>query len=169
MPNYPPSSYDDNFLLKPPLSLWVAVVYFSRAVMLPILIGVGSAARLNSDATRLLQGLWSAYTLVPSGIAAGVLYALWRRSPDAPGFVRWILAHGRALLAASAGIDLVLQVIPAIHSGGMEMDDESPPLYLLLAGLDVYFLVYVSLARRVRDTFASFTPLPTNDVRQRRL
>lgn len=33
---YSPASYDDNWCLKPPLLLWVALIYLSRAISLPV-------------------------------------------------------------------------------------------------------------------------------------
>lgn len=33
---YTPSSYDDYFCLKPPVLLWIAALYLSRAVVLLI-------------------------------------------------------------------------------------------------------------------------------------
>lgn len=156
MRKYAASSYDDYLCLKPPLLLWIAVIYLSRAISLPVLMGLGSARHMSPDAARLLTGLWSTDELLPSLIAVAVLVAMFRRVPDASRPVRWIWSHGRWLLMASAGFDLALLLISLIRSGPLQLDDQGPPLSLLMAGLDVYFLLFILTVRRVRDTFASF-------------
>ncbi len=156
MPKYTASSYDDYLCLKPPLMLWITVVYLSRAVTGPVVMGLGSAARMSPDATRLLTGFWSTDTLLPSLIAVAVLVAMCRRVPQASRVVRWVWSHGRWLLAASAGIDLALLAISLVRNPPMPTDGQVPPLSLLMASLDAYFLLYILTVRRVRDTFASF-------------
>ena len=39
--SYSPSNYDDEMCLKPPLLLWLAVLFLCRAIMLPVVIGIG--------------------------------------------------------------------------------------------------------------------------------
>ncbi|HTW73471.1 MAG TPA: DUF2919 family protein [Steroidobacteraceae bacterium] len=159
MPRYALSSYDDNLCLKPPLLLWVVALYLSRAITLPLAKGIGSVAGMNAAAANVLQGLWSVETLFPSLIAAAVLYAMCRRLPNASKPVRWVWAHGRVLLALSALIDCTLLVIPAVRAG--EMNDQTLPS-LCAAGLDLYFLTYVLVDKRVRDAFADFPLLLTS-------
>jgi hypothetical protein len=151
--SYSASSYDDHLCLKPPLLLWLAVVYLSRAVTLPAAMGIGTFAGVNADAIALFHGLWSIQTLLPSAIALCVLYALCRRVPSASMPVRWIWANGRILLAASAGTDLLLSLISLIQQG--EIDDQTL-MSLLTGAVDAYFLLYILLARRVRDAFSEF-------------
>ena len=155
MNKYAASSYDGYLCLKPPMLLWLAILYLSRALTLPIAMGVGSFAGVNHDAIALLQGLWSLPTLVPSLMAVSVLYAMCRRQPGASRAVRWIWAHGRAMLVASALLDCILSLMPLLGSGNI--DDRIPPS-LFVAGFDLYFAVYVLMAPRVRDTFAEFPP-----------
>ena len=152
---YADSHYDAYFCLKPPLLLWVAVLYLSKALTLPAIAAVGAYAGVNADAISLLKRFWSAEALLPSLIAAVILYTLCRRLPTASKQVRWIWAHGRIFLAFSAGIDLLLSLTPAIRAG--EMNDQV--LWSLFnATIDVYFLAYILTARRVRDTFSEFPP-----------
>jgi hypothetical protein len=153
---YSESSYDHYLCLKPPLLLWFAVLYLSRAVTLPAAMGIGTFAGVNADAIALFRGLWSMQTLLPSLIAICFLYALCRRVPGASKPVRWIWARGRILLAASAGMDLALSLISMIRHG--EIDDQAL-MSLLAAAADAYFLLYILVARRVRDTFSEF-PAP---------
>jgi hypothetical protein len=81
---YPASHYDDHLCLKPPLLLWVAALYLSRAVTLPIAMAIAHFAGVDQKAITLTRALWSVDGLVPSLIAAAVLYALgaWQ---DIPG------------------------------------------------------------------------------------
>jgi hypothetical protein len=150
---YSLSAYDDYFCIKPPLLLWLAVLYLSRAVTVPIVAAVGGFAGVSSDAIALLKSSWSLEGLGPSVAAALVLYAMIRRSPTAPRFVRRVSMHGRLVLAVSAVLDLALSgfllASQSVQPGHM-------PPGLITAGADIYFLLYVLLARRVRDTFSDF-------------
>jgi len=152
---YAASDYDDELRLKPPLLLWLAVLYLSRAITLPIGSLFGSFAGVNSDAISLLRGLWNWNSLVPSLIAGAVLYAMCRRTPAPTRSVRWIWARAQLFLATAAGLDLVLSLISLIRQG--DFDDQSPSSWVV-AALDLYFLIYVLAARRVRDTFADLAP-----------
>ena len=153
--SYPPSHYDDQLCLKPPLMLWVAVLYLSRTITLPIAMAIGHFAGVDSSAITVIRGLWSVNALVPSLIAAVFLYALCRRVPTASRPVRWIWAHGQIFLAISAVLDIALLVIGLIRQG--EINDQSL-LSLIAAVVDLYFLVYIFAARRVRDAFSEFPP-----------
>ena len=153
MARYTASSYDDYLCLRPPLLLWLSVLYYSRAIALPIVMAMGRFAGVNNNAIQLLRGLWSLQTLIPSLIAAAILYAMFQRVPTAPRPVRWVWAHGRLLLTLSAVIDLSLVGISLLR-----LDEQNSQMLPLLAAgaLDAYFLLYILTARRVRDTFAHF-------------
>jgi len=152
---YSASSYDDYLCLKPPFLLWLGILYLSKAVTLPMAMAIASFSGVNPYAITLMRGLWSAQSLVPSAIAVLVLFALLRRMPSASKPVRWIWAHGGALLAMSAGIDLALSLAQFIRVG--ELNDQTI-VSLMSAGIDLYFLTYVLAARRVRDAFGEFPP-----------
>jgi hypothetical protein len=147
--------------LKPPLLLWVAVLYLSRAITLPIVMALGHFAHVDERAITLFRGFWSADALIPSAIAAVMLYAFVRRVPSASRWVRWIWAHGRMVLAVSAVMDIALSVIALIRQG--EINDQSIWSLVAAAG-DLYFLIYILAARRVRDVFLEFpAPLDSPD------
>src|ERR1700687_5274283 len=93
--SYASSYYDDHLCLKPPLLLWAAVLYLSRSITLPIAMALGHFAGVDSSAITAFRGLWSLDGLIPSAIAAVMLYALCRRVPSASRPVRWIWAHGQ--------------------------------------------------------------------------
>ena len=153
---YAASHYDDHFCLKPPLLLWVAVLYLSRAITLPIAMAIGHFAGVDASAIAAFRGLWSLDGLIPSLIAAVILYALCRRVPSAPRSVRWIWAHGQLLLAVSAILDVILLSIALIRQG--QINDQSLWSFFAAVG-DLYFLVYILAARRVRHAFSEF-PAP---------
>ena len=153
--SYAPSSYDDDMCLKPPLLLWLAVLFLSRAVMLPIVIGIGHIAGVNADAMTLLRGFWSEDELLPALFAVPVLYSLVRRVPTAGGAVRWIWAHGQIFLSLSAALDIALPFV--VQLWHRDFNDRLMAS-LCTAGLDVYFLAYILAARRARDTFLDFPP-----------
>jgi len=156
--SYAASYYDDHFCLKPPLLLWVAVFYLSRAITLPIAMAIGHFAGVDSSAITAFRGLWSVDGLIPSLIAAVILYTLCRRVPSAPRPVRWIWAHGQLFLAVAAILDIILLSIALIRQG--EINDQSLWSLFAAAG-DLYFLVYILAARRVRHAFSEF-PAPVS-------
>lgn len=153
--SYPSSYYDDQMCLKPPLLLWVAVLYLSRAITLPVAMAIGHFAGVDSRAITVFRAFWSLDALIPSLIAAVILYTLCRRVPTAPTPVRWIWAHGQTILAVSAVLDIVLLSVALIRQG--EINDQSL-LSFLATAVDLYFLVYILAARRVRDAFSEFPP-----------
>lgn len=153
---YSPSSYDDNFCLKPPGLLWLAVLYLSRAFLLVVIYVVSSVSRVSPEALATLRGTVSIYAFVPSLVAAPVLVALLQRAPSAANPIRWIWAHGRAILTVAAILDCAASIG---SSGLIDGDPANLNLISLLAALfDVYFLVYILATRRVRDAFADFPP-----------
>jgi hypothetical protein len=151
------ASYDQNLCLKPPLMLWVCVLYLSRAVSLPIVIGLGSVTGGGGDTAGLVRGLFGPRALVPSALAFLVLFALAMRSPSAGRAVRWIFARGRILLAVAAMLDAAL-VLSGVSWEQVQSGDPQIAGSLLGAVLDGYVLVYVLTARRVRDFFRDFPP-----------
>jgi hypothetical protein len=152
---YAASSYNDDLCLKPPLLLWLAMAYLSRAITLPVVMGICTFARVDSHVLALFRQFWSSETLIPSLIASIVLFALFRRVPGASQPLRWIWARGRTLLALSAGIDLAMSLVLPIRQREI---DQQVLVSLCAAGIDAYFLLYILVARRVRDTFADFPP-----------
>jgi hypothetical protein len=160
--SYPASYYDDQMCLKPPFLLWVAVLYLSRAITLPIAMALGHFAGVDSSAISSIRVFWRLDALIPSLIAVAVLYALCRRVPTAPRLVRWIWVRGRIFLAGAAVLDLVLLSIALVRQG--EVSDFSLPS-LIAATVDGYFLVYILAARRVRQTFSEFpAPLDSSEA-----
>jgi Protein of unknown function (DUF2919) len=157
---YPLSYYDQHMCLKPPLFLWLAALYLSKAITLPAVMGIGAFAGVNSAAIALFHQFWSVYQLAPSLIAFCVFVALVRRAPNASKPLRWIWSHGRLLLSLSAAIDLVMSLVIPIWQGEV---NQQAVLSFCAAGIDAYFLLYILVARRVRDVFAEF-PAPVAPV-----
>jgi hypothetical protein len=158
---YHPSQFDDEMCLKPPLILWFAVIYLARAVVLPIGIGIGHWAGVDDTAFASLRSLWSTEALVPALMALPVLYALFRRAPGASRATRWFWRRGRILLALSAGLDFGVSLFQLTHAG----PGRDPIITGGAASVDLYFLAYILVARRVRDAFSDF-PLPQHAAPQ---
>jgi hypothetical protein len=150
---YGPSSFDEDMCLKPPLLLWIAVAYLARAILLPIVIGIGHFSGVDERAFSVLRPLWSTDALAPAAAALPLLYAMLRRAPTAADATRWIWARGRVFLGASAALDATLSCFHFLHDSG-----DSQFVLMSGAALDAYFLVYILGARRVRDTFTDFPP-----------
>jgi hypothetical protein len=152
---YPQSLYDDDYCLRPPTLLWIALAFLSRGALLPLLAGIGHYARVNTDAMALMRGLWRPDQLLPALLALPVLYALMRRTPRAARAARWIWGHGRVFLGLAAASDMAL----ALYSLAPYRDFSGETFVTLgTCAADVYFLCYLVLARRLRDTFADFPP-----------
>ena len=162
---YSLSSYDDHFCLKPPALLWLAAVYLSRAMVLIFASDVASVARAGAGVVAMLRSAVSVYALIPSLIAAPVLYALVSRAPSSRKLVRWIWARGRMILIVAAILDCAVSLAASGIAGG-ETADLNAGL-LLAAVFDVYFLVYIVATRRVRDVFADFPPFEPAARRRR--
>jgi hypothetical protein len=162
--SYHASSYDHYACLKPPLLLWVAVLYLSRGLTLPAAMALGHLSGVDPRAIEAFRGLWSPQSLAPSLIAAVILYVLCRRVPTAPRWVRWVWSRGRAFLAGAAVLDIALLARELIRPG--EIDDASL-LSSCAALVDVYLLLYILAARRVRDTFREF-PAADQSISPRR-
>ena len=152
---YSVASFDQNLCLKPTLVLWASVLFLSRAVSLPLIIGNSRLGGASSDSTALVHGLFSATTLLPSAIAFLVLWVMLVRSPSAGRTVRWIFARGRILLVVSAVLDAGL-TLAGVSWQRVESGDPQVAGALLGVLLDLYFLVYLLSARRVRDFFSDF-------------
>jgi len=157
-PPYSPSRYDKHFCLKPPALLWAALFYLSRAITLPVVLGLtslaGTLAGEKADIRSIFEPVLDLYSLPPSLIAAAVLFALARRSPRASSSTRWIWAHGRMLLAASAALDLVLVVVSTPLGHGEITEQTKLPLLAVI--FDLYFFAYILSARHVRAVFSDF-------------
>lgn len=162
---YSLSSYDQNLCLKPPLMLWIGILFLSRGLTLPLLVTLSQLGGGNADTRALVHGLFGLGTLLPSSLAFLVLFALAMRSPSGVRAARWIWRRGRLLLAAAAILDLALAVAaattgPSGRGGGIEAIGE---WQLVGALFDLYFLVYILASRRVRDVFADF-PAPAESA-----
>ncbi len=155
--SYSPSSYDDHFCLKPPVLLWLAALYLSRAFVLLLASQLAVLSRARPETVAMLRDGVSVWALIPSLIAAPVLYALVFRAPSSTKLVRWIWAHGRSILILAAVLDCLTSVAGSSLSGADV--SELAPAALVIALFDVYFLVYILVTRRIRDVFADF-PLP---------
>lgn len=162
---YSPSSYDNHFCLKPPALLWLAAIYLSRAMVLIFAADIAWVARAGNDVVTMLRGAASVYALIPSVIAAPVLFALVARAPTSRKLVRWIWTHGRAILIVAAILDFVASLAASGIVGGDAADLSAG--FLVAAAFDVYFLVYIVATRRVRDVFADF-PTPEQAADSRR-
>jgi hypothetical protein len=155
---YSLTDYDKHFCLKPPVPLWAALFFLSRAVTLPFLLGIGGFAGIDQNTRALFNGLLDWPTMIPSAIAAAVVLALVRRHPSASRPIRWIWGHGRVLLAVAAVLDMGLSILTSPLSHG-----ELSALPLVTVLIDLYLLAYILAARRVRDVFADF-PQPLEVV-----
>jgi hypothetical protein len=166
--SYSASSYDDNFCLKPPVLLWLAVLYLSRAFLLLVIYVVSSMSlsRVNPQAVAELRGTVSIYAFIPALVAAPVLYGLLCRGPSSGGLVRWLWSHGRTILMLATVVDAAISIGSSGIIGGDAGDLNAA--FLVATLFDAYFLVYIFATRRIRDVFADFPPFTPPTPRRRR-
>jgi hypothetical protein len=159
---YPASNFDDDMCLKPPLLLWLTLLYLCRGVLLPVAMGLGHYVNMTSESLATIRGLWDPSELISAALAAPVLFSLLRRAPGASAGTRWIWARGWIILTLATAADLALSVLP-LH------DFENHAFSTISAAvIDGYFLVYLLAARRVRDTFSDFpAPLHVGAAKKR--
>jgi len=151
---YPESCYDHDLCLKPPLLLWIGILFLSRALALPPAMGLAHfIAGADANVSAVMRSLWRPDTLISSIPAAPLLYAFFRRIPTASRAVRWIWAHGRVILAVAAGTDIVLS---AIQLYAVPQNDGELFSTVCAITIDAFLLLYVLAARRVRDVFLDF-------------
>ena len=167
--SYSASSYDDNFCLKPPPLLWVAVLYLSRAFLLLVIymVSTQTLSRVSPQGMAELRGTVSIYAFIPALVAAPVFYGLLSRAPSSGNLVRWFWSHGRTILILATIADASISVISSGIIGGDSMDVNAA--FLVAALFDAYFLIYMLVTRRIRDVFAAFPlPLPPTPRKRRR-
>ncbi len=156
-PIYPPSAYNDQLHLKIDLFTWAIVAFIMR----PIVVFVASITQKKADRFALLntfypEPIW-AYISVAAAIPAMLLvFAWWKRSPEAPPKVRWLWHRGRSLIAASLILNIVFLALPTWFLG----QHFTAPIIAQI-GLCAIALYYVFRSARVRDTFADFPDPPS--------
>jgi hypothetical protein len=151
------ASYDDNLCLKPPVLLWLVVIYLARAAVIPFLGGVASSNG-SADAASLTRGLFSPLDFAPAVIAVILPIAYLRRVPRASGFWRRLWSYGRWILASSAAADLAISLYRMMQTG---MDESWRPQWQFLGcAVDVYIILYLLRSERLRDVFADFPTPP---------
>lgn len=149
---YADSAYDQYLCLKPSPLLWLAALFISREVTLPLLMGISQVAGVNADALAMVRKFWNFNaSLLPALLGALLLFTFFRRTPQAPRQVRWVWHHGVQLLFTAAAADFLLALFAVWNEGVSAQSAVAIPVDLLLLG-------YVFCSRRVRDTFADFPP-----------
>ena len=151
--SYELGSFDSNFCLKPPLMLWVVLLYLARAFVIPFISGVSSMGG-SGDASAATRGYFSVEDFVSSALALIVLVTYFRRTPTASELWRRLWGYGRIILAAAAVVDLGVSAFRFSQVAGSEQWHAQ--LLLLACCVDAYILVYLFRSRRVRDVFNDF-------------
>src|SRR5262249_20704831 len=149
-------SYDNNFSLKPPLWLWLVMLYLARAFVLPFMSGVSSMSG-GTDTSSLTRGVFGIEDFVPAALSLIVFVTAFRRIPSASLLGRRIWRVGRVILSVAAVVDMAVSIQRFLQL----TDTESwrPQLLLLACIADAYILAYLLRSRWVRDVFSDF-PAP---------
>ncbi len=152
-------SFDKNLCLKPPLLLWLAMLYLARALLLPFVGGISSMGG-SSVTSTLTRGLFGVEDYIPAAVTSLMLLAFLRRTPTASRLWRHIWNGGQFVLGSAATVDLTVAVLRLRQV----VDNASWQTSLLLGAclMDCYIVLYLLTSRRVRDVFCDF-PAPLRD------
>jgi len=154
---YDLGSFDNNLCLKPPLMLWLVMLYLARAILLPFISGVSSMGGA-ADASSLTRGMFGFEDFVAATLTLIVLLTFFKRTPSASQVWRSIWRSGRIILVAAAVVDLAVSLYRFLHI--TDTNSLRPELVLLACTVDAYIVVYLFRSRRVRDVFNDF-PTPS--------
>jgi hypothetical protein len=148
---YPLFRYDEELVLKVPVSLWVAMGFLVRHF---VLLGVTFLPR-TGDMTEYLRDLVDPIFLLSDLPAVIVLLAALRRRSAAARPVRLVWSRGRALLGASAVLYLgflAVKLASAARPLAVSINEA-----VIASGLaHVLIIAYLARSRLVRDVFAQF-------------
>ena len=147
-------AYGNDGCLKIPLTLWLAMAYSVRHLLLVALGAVSAfSSRRGGGVDADYHTLFSHELMLLATIpGALVIVAAMRRVGSAGAFPRLLWSKGVVLLGASALVDLSLvawlsAVVPPVPFS---------TLSLMWVIFDIYLLLYLYRSPRVRDTFADF-------------
>ncbi|WP_295883334.1 DUF2919 family protein [uncultured Thiohalocapsa sp.] len=146
-----PSRYDEYLTLKVPLTLWLVLAFLLRHALL---LGITFLPTTGEEITALRDLIRPAY-LAADLLALPVAIVAARRRPRAPGWMRRLWPHGRALLTASALLYLALLGIH-IATSGRSLINAVDEAVLTSALLNLAVITYLWRSVLVRDVFREF-------------
>jgi len=155
-PNYDLSDYTDDGTLKVPFTLWIALAFLARHVLLLLMGGVSSfvLSRRGID-TGGFTGIYSSpIFLLASLPAVAVIVAALRRAPQAGSAIRAIWRNGQPLASTAAALDIGIVVLHSVF-GWLSLNE----IVVATLFLDGYVLIYLIRSVRVNDTFEDFPAL----------
>lgn len=156
---YGPERYDEYLALKVPVTLWLAMIFLLRHLLL---LGITFMPTTGQEIT-VLRDLVRPEYLISDLIALPVVIAALRRRPRAPRWMRRLWPFGRVLLTVSAASYLALLGRALTVSGKPLIDALDEPA-LISALLDAAVIAYLWRSALIRDLFREF---PTDDQKPR--
>ncbi len=155
---YHPDAYDKHLCLKPSAGMVLVMAFAIRHILL-VFLGYFPGMSGNAD-THFITGLLSP-TLMAADFPALLVLLAWRfRLPEAGKTWRLIWRHGRVILLATLGVQLLLLANTRWGRQLLEVpQSETSSLVVLYALLQVYVLIFVLMSKRLRGVFLDF-PVP---------
>lgn len=153
--DYPASAYDDQFILRPPVGMWVTIAFLLRPVVVLVASVTNKADRVGLLNVVYPDRQWAVAHLIAALPGLAVALAYTRRAPNASTTVRWIWRHGRALLLTSLGLSVVFLAFPVLTAHARL--GTSALIQASACGLLAYYLVR---SPRVGDAFRDFPEAP---------
>jgi hypothetical protein len=151
MLRYDPSRYDEGFNLKVPLTLWLAIAFLLRHLLL---LGITFLPTTGEEIT-VLRDLIKPEFLAADLIALPIAVVAARRRPTAANWMRRVWPLGRVLLSTSALLYLTLLISSLISSGAPLVRTVNEGV-LISALINVALLLYLWRSPLVRDLFREF-------------
>jgi len=149
---YSISCYDKNLCLKPNITIWLSLLFLSRAYLILIL----SVANLR-DKSGLIDMVYADRLAMSLDALAGIpaallLYAWIKRTPGASRFVRKIWGKGRMLMAISA----LLGVGAIFVTAWLKTVHEVTPGDWVQVAIALLIIIVVYKSPYIRDCFNDF-------------
>lgn len=143
--------YDENFVLRVPLTLSIIMFWSAHHLLMLVGSGLSNSGEVFGSVVNHVNSWPFLISDIPGLL---VLFARLNRVPEAGRFVRSIWRHGIAFLVAG----IALSSLAAIHRYGRELlDFEQIGCWVIV--INIVTTIYLLTAPRVKDVFSDF-PAP---------
>ena len=154
---YPSYRYDDDFRLKIPLLLWIALIFGMRHV-----------AVHTFKLFQVVGGDWAEVVfdwrfLISDALVLPLIICTGFRVPDAPTLARSLWKHGRTILLVAYVLDILLFL--AVYRDELLVSEYHLPTFIGILVIDGLVIAYLAGSRLVRDVFADFPPPRRVDIK----
>lgn len=155
---YPFNAYDNYLSLRQGIGFWLVLIFIFR----PYVVMLLSVAN-KRDKLGLIKMVYTDHSLMGLGALGAIpamllLYAWFKRKPDAPEHVKKIWRNGKWILLLCLIINVITAFMPILigKTTGLNV------IGMLQIFISVLFIGYIFASKRLNDAFADF-PEKTED------